>query len=638
MQDKQPVINNATKQDEYIEILQKHFPSAISQKEDGSYIVNKEQLQLMLDPKNCTVIENGYGLNWVGKKEAYHNAYTSTNKRLKPLIEDSKEFDSTGNILIKGDNLDALKLLRNNYFEKVKMIYIDPPYNTKNDGFIYNDDFSTSQQEVLEELGYSPEQKEYIKNIAGAKTHSGWLSFMYPRLLLARDLLKDDGIIFISIDDNEQANLKLLCDEVFGEENFVSCLPTIMNLKGNNDEFGFAGTHEYTLVYLKDINKGTIGEFKIDDVSALETWLKDEYGFYKKGAQLKATGENAPRDKRPNLFFPIYIKDNSFSLNELPGYTEVYPRTEGKDMSWRWGREKFLKEDYNILITRTGNTYTIFKKQRPTLSDIPSQKPKSIFYKPEYSSGNGTGYLKAIFGAKIFTNPKPLALIKDFIQIGANSDDIILDFFAGSGTTGDAVMQLNAADRGTRKYILVQIPDKIDSKKNDEAYKFVSEDLKKETTIFEITAERLRRAGDKITNYNNKYTEPKDLQNLDTGFKIYEIDDDKYNSIYLKKMNEINQIELNNIDIEAPSEDSLTILTNLLLGSGVTLDTSIEVIIPDTLYKVDNKLFILNEFDLKPELFNTIEYVIVYARYFKDDNFILNLTSFVDKNKITIKG
>ncbi len=252
----QPIIDTTSKQDEYIEILKKHFPSVINQLDDGSYTIDKEQLQLMVEPKNCKIIEDGYGLKWVGKKEAYHNAYIHNNKILKPLVDDSKHFDTTSNILIKGDNLDALKLLKKNYFEKIKMIYIDPPYNTQNDGFIYNDNFTKSQEDVLEELGYSEDQKEYIKNIAGAKTHSGWLSFMYPRLLLARDLLKDDGVIFISIDENEQANLKLLCDEVFGDYNFLTQITIKVRhenriLKGDKD---FHETCEFCFVYRKSEN------------------------------------------------------------------------------------------------------------------------------------------------------------------------------------------------------------------------------------------------------------------------------------------------------------------------------------------------------------------------------------------------
>jgi adenine-specific DNA-methyltransferase len=221
---KQDVIDEKSVNDVNFEKLRELFPHAVGVDEDGKYVIDTQKLQMSLDPSRANIREDGYGLNWVGKKEAYHNAFSKNHKVLKPLKADSKNWDMTENILIKGDNLDALKILRHNYFEAIKMIYIDPPYNTKSDSFVYNDNFTSNTEQTLEELGYDKEYIDYIENIQGAKTHSGWLSFMYPRLLLARDLLKDDGVIFVSIDDNEVAQLRLLCDEIFGEENFIANL------------------------------------------------------------------------------------------------------------------------------------------------------------------------------------------------------------------------------------------------------------------------------------------------------------------------------------------------------------------------------------------------------------------------------
>ncbi|WP_373760728.1 site-specific DNA-methyltransferase [Streptococcus ferus] len=342
--------------------------------------------------------------------------------------------DSTDyNFLLEGDNLHSLHLLKKTHAGKIDVIYIDPPYNTGNKDFVYNDKI------VDKTDGYS---------------HSKWLSFMSKRLELARELLSETGIIFISIDDNEQAQLKLLCDEIFGKDNFVAELPTIMNLKGNQDEFGFAGTHEYTIVFSKNKSLSRIREFPITEEADKQGWEKDDLGYFKQGANLKATGINAPRSKRPNLFFPIYIGKNTWSLKYFNGATEIFPITNGKEMSWRWSREKFLKEPYNIIIKKNSNSISIYKKQRPKIGDVPTIKPKSIFYKPEYSSGNGTKQIKEIFGSKIFNNPKPIELIKDFIQLSSNETSTILDFFAGSGTTGHAVAQLNKEDGGNRKYIL----------------------------------------------------------------------------------------------------------------------------------------------------------------------------------------
>ena len=344
--------------------------------------------------------------------------------------------DGETNFLIEGDNLAALQLLEKTHKGKIDVIYIDPPYNTGNKDFIYDDSYVDSTDEFK---------------------HSKWLSFMGKRLSIAKNLLNENGFIFISIDDNEQSDLRIMCDEIFGSDNFVANLPTIMNLKGNQDEYGFAGTHEYTTVYAKNKMTGTLGLFKIDeDDEELEKWDEDEIGFFKQGANLKSTGVNAPREKRPNLFFPIYItKDGRYSVDkELDNSIAVYPITDGKEMSWRWSKEKFKNESYNIIIIQDGEKISIYKKQRPNLGDLPTKKPKSFFYKPEYSSGNGTAQIKEIFDKKVFNNPKPIDLIKDLIQISTTHSSTILDFFAGSGTTGHAVLKLNAEDGGHRKFIL----------------------------------------------------------------------------------------------------------------------------------------------------------------------------------------
>ena len=359
----------------------------------------------------------------------------------KQVVSDKN--DQT-HILIEGDNYHSLAVLNFTHQEAVDVIYIDPPYNTGNNDFIYTDTFKS---------GYVDKEDPF--------RHSKWLSFMEKRLKLAKNLLKDSGILVVSIDDNEVAQIKMLLDDTnfFGEKNFIAILPTIMNLKGNQDQFGFAGTHEYTIVYAKDISKAKIGHFIVDD-DGLEKWEEDEYGFFKKGANLKATGVNAPRQKRPNLFFPIFItKDNQcYVTNDNKARNksdiEILPITDGQEMSWRWSKDKIQKEKHNIIIENGGKTPTIYKKQRPTIGDLPSSKPKTIFYKPEYSSGNGTAQLKSLFGDKVFNNPKPLDLIKDLIRITSPKNGICLDFMAGSGTTGHAILDLNKEDGGNRKFIL----------------------------------------------------------------------------------------------------------------------------------------------------------------------------------------
>ena len=353
------------------------------------------------------------------------------------LMAEIKDFDENlDGLLIHSENFQALGLMQEKYKEQVKCIYIDPPYNTGNDGFIYKDSYQ----------------------------HSGWLSMMENRLIEAREKLSDDGVIFISIDDNEQARLKNLCDKVFGTENFVASLPTIMNLKGNQDQFGFAGTHELIFVYGKLKVNLDLGHLKINEEN-LDTWEEDEKGFFKKGANLKATGTNAPRNKRPNLFFPIYVStDNSLSLSAVVDAEEIFPITNGEEVSWRWSKEKFLSNINDVITQRGDNGLSLYKKQRPELGDLPSKKPKSVFYKPEYSSGNGTQQIKSLFiEREIFSNPKPLALISDLQEIAMFSKKYILDYFAGSGTTGHAVINLNREDGGKRKYIMVEMGNYFDN-------------------------------------------------------------------------------------------------------------------------------------------------------------------------------
>lgn len=383
-----------------------------------------------------------YGLVWEEEKTK-EKFEADAEGKLPVLVEDKKreiktDADKPTNILIEGDNYHALSVLNYTHAKNIDVIYIDPPYNTGNNDFKYNDKF------VDREDSYR---------------HSKWLSFMSKRLKLAKSLLKDSGVIFISIDDNEVVNLKLLCDDIFIENNFIALLPTIMNLKGNQDEFGFAGTHEYTLVYAKNKFKAKFSEFNIDD-EEMDDWVEDDLGMYKKGANLKSTGTNAPREKRPNLYYPIfvtkknkvYVTDNNKKIN--PEDRAVYPKTDGKEMSWRWEKKKVRNEIYNLIIVSDNTEVSIYKKQRPKLGDLPSKKPKTIFYKPEYSSGNGTAQLKEFFGEKVINNPKPLDLIKDLIFISSKKSSVILDFFAGSGTTGHAVLELNKTDNGQRQFIL----------------------------------------------------------------------------------------------------------------------------------------------------------------------------------------
>lgn len=360
-------------------------------------------------------------LTWIGK---------DTPIKVEPRIlvhDPTKDYGdkTTDNMLIYGDNLLALKALEQDYAGKIKCIYIDPPYN----------------------IGVANNQV-YDDN----KEHSEWLQLMYSRIEVLYKLLAPEGVIFVQIDDFEQAYLRLIMDEIFLRKNFIACLPAIMNLKGNQDQFGFAGCHEYVLCYAKEKEHCAINNFIIQD-EELNLWEEDEIGLFKQGANLKATGINAPKEKRPNLFFPIYIsQDNQLSLQRKHSSDiEILPITDGKEMSWRWSKDKIEAEKFNIIIRRNGPSISIYKKQRPELGDLPTKKPKSFLYRPEYSSGNGTAQIKKLFGDKKFPYPKPEELIADIIHLGSNPGDLVLDSFLGSGTTAAVAHKMG------RKYIGIEL-------------------------------------------------------------------------------------------------------------------------------------------------------------------------------------
>lgn len=446
---------------------------------------NKEQKEIakkIIESTDEKDLDAVYGLITQRVKTGFvFDEAPEVNHNCVALVKENKKLNIVGDglnpiehKLIIGENYDALKNLCATYIDRngkglIDVIYIDPPYNTeatKKDGNDYK------------------EEVEATKFIYRDKfTRDGWLNMMNERLKFAKRLLSDKGVIFISIDDSEQAYLKVLCDDVFGENNFVAVLPTIMNLKGNQDQFGFAGTHEYTLVYAKNKASAKFGEFEIDDED-LDEWEEDSIGYFKQGATLKRTGNDAPREKRPYGYYPILVDEqniihsvleeeynsiysketktfNDFLVTEIvkkyekQGYKVILPIIDKQKMSWRWSYKKVKNENYNIIAIKSDTGVSLYKKQRPDLNDLPSKKPKSIFYKPEYSTTTGTNTLKNILGGKKFDNPKPVELIKDLIYIGGSKYAIILDFFAGTGTTGQAVMELNEEDGGQRQFILV---------------------------------------------------------------------------------------------------------------------------------------------------------------------------------------
>lgn len=620
---KKDVIDEKSINDVNYELLKKQFPDAVSIDEDGKYSIDPQKLQMSLDPSLANIKEDGYGLNWVGKKEAYYTAFSKNYKVLKPLNDsNSKNWNSTDNILIKGDNLDALKILRHNYFECIKMIYIDPPYNTKNDGFVYNDNFTSSTKQTLEELGYDEENIEYIENIQGAKTHSGWLSFMYPRLLLAKDLLKDDGVIFISIDDNEIAQLKLLCDEVFGEDNLVNQF-IWSGKSGSEDDSHIRNNKEYILCYSKQIESFSIGlDIKKEDKFIYYDDKKND--FYKRQL-LRKWGDNSKRGNRPNLYY---------SITDCKG-EEFYPTLpNGEDGCWRWSLGTMNKAIKNNMIEfATNGRYEAYEKIYKSDKSKKTKKFQSLLLDLGNSS-EGTKEIKKLFSEKIFSNPKPTKLLKHLIKIANfNKTDIVLDFFAGSGTTAHAVMDLNAQDGGKRKFICVQIVEK--TPQNSEAKKAGYE------TIFDITSERIKRAGDKII--KDDITK----QDLDIGFRTFEIVQDSKQKIYQKSLENMTQDDLFAFT-KNTIESSEDILYNLLVADSLPLSAKIETLIKDKLYLALNVAFVLGDVAMdelieKLKSKKELEYITIYSPNISDDKFTLELESAVasfgiKSDKIKFRG
>jgi adenine-specific DNA-methyltransferase len=560
---------------ENIDKIAKIFPQVITEKKDETGDIKKAvDFDLLKQHLSDSLVEGGderYRLDWPGKKASILKANTPiTDKTLRPAKEESENFDKTENIYIEGDNFQVLKLLQESYLNKVKMIYIDPPYNRKNGGeLIYKDNFSVSQEEyeVNVDAVDNDGNKLFRNTTSNGRFHSDWLSMMYERLVVARDLLREDGVIFISIDDNEVINLRKICDEVFGEENFQYQLSVVNNLNGNDNSSGMMETQEYCLIYSKNEQYFNIGVLKIDDDLELDKWSVDSLGFWKEGGSLKATGINAPRLARPNLFFPIYINESdlSFSLEKDENYSfELLPITDKKEMSWYWSRDKFLREKDEVIIKRVGEGFSLYKKQRPSLGDMPSKRGKTTFYKPQYSNSHSTATIKSLFGDKFFDYSKSVFLIKDFIELGNFSNEIILDFFSGSATTAHAVMQLNAEDGGNRKFIMVQLPEEIDEK--SEAYKAGYKN------ISEIGKERIRRAAKKIQEENKD----KDLTNVDFGFRVFKLDSSNMKDVFYKPA-EITQSLLadleSNIKEDRSPED---LLIQVMLDLGLKLSHKIE--------------------------------------------------------------
>ena len=503
------------------------FPNCITETTDENgklkKAINFDILRQML---SADVVEGdeSYEFTWVGKKAAIVEANKPIRKTLRPCPEESVDWDTTENLYIEGDNLEVLKLLQESYLGKVKMIYIDPPYNTGND-FIYRDDYSLNSSDYEDVVGaFDEEDNRLFRNTdTNGRFHSDWCSMMYSRLMLARNILSEDGVIFISIDDTELYNLREICDEVFGAKNFQGTF-IVVSSPSAIDYGCMAKMHEYTLMYSKNYAHVTTNQL-VEEGKKFD--FQDEQGGFIIYPLYNGNVAFNPQT-RPNLYYPFYLNpnktlDNGFfeiGLEPKEGWIEVWPVVSKKDgiqRVWRWGKEEKARANLNKEIvgykSREGE-YRIVQKYRSDMKTI-----RSILSDKSMSSRRGTAEVQELFGEKVFSFPKPTELIKQYILTGTNEGDIILDFFSGSSTCADAVMQLNSHTRNSRKFIMIQLPEKCeeDSVAYRAGYK----------TISDIGKERIRRAGTKI-----KGESPLTTQNLDIGFRVFKLDESNMNDVY----------------------------------------------------------------------------------------------------------
>lgn len=477
-----------------IELLRADFPQFFDK--DGEFCIDR--FKKMLCSSDITLSKEGYELNFLGKSYARYLSSTKTEIFISPdIAENAKEENKNSeNLYIVGDNLDALKHLLGSYAGKIKCIYIDPPYNTGSDGFVYPDTFSFNAKELAETIGIEEEEAERIINLKGKSSHSAWLTFMYPRLILARELLSDDGVIFISIDDNEQANLKMACDEVFGEENIIDTL--IWKGKGGGQDSTFyVKAYESILCYARNISQFALSTYEIDEDDAGYNYYDEEKKLKYKRQLARKWGSNARREDRPNLYFPVIAPDG----------TEVYPHLpDGTSGSWRHNKLRLqleIERGEFEFIKDSNNEWVLYQKIYASPDGKKVRKFTNII--DDAPAGAGSKSIKELFdGQTYFDYPKPVNLIKKIISM-IDDEFVVLDFFSGSATTAHAVMQLNAEDGGNRKFILVQLLEQI--KEDKPAYKAGYR------TIDEIGRERIRRAAKKIKEETNA--------GIDYGFKTF---------------------------------------------------------------------------------------------------------------------
>ena len=580
--------------DENILKLRELYPGCVTEAKDenGNLKLSVDYDQLKQELSNYIIdgSQERYQLNWPGKREAQFIANAPIAKTLRPNREESVDFDTTKNLFIEGNNLDVLKLLKETYLSKVKLIYIDPPYNTGND-FIYDDNFYENSEDFFKRSNQKDESGNRLisNNEANGRFHSDWLSMMYSRLKLARMLLKDDGVIFISIDDNESSNLRKICDEIFSEKCFVADVCIVNNLKGRNDKKYIATANERMLMYVKSSDFNEYGldlpEEMIKDYKEV-----DEVGNYRL-IELRKRGGPDTREERPNMYYPFYANPNtgdvSLELSES-NPVEVLPvKSNGVDGRWRWGKETAQRNVDFLVARKVRNTerYNIYEKDYLESSgEVRRIKPKSVWAGADYSTDSATKKYRALMGDIDFDNPKSVYFLEDLVTYATSpdSESIVLDFFAGSGSTAHAVLRRNSIDGGNRKFILVQLQEECDesSKAFKAGIKYISE----------VTKERIRRSGQDILS-----KETHESWNKDVGFRVLKTDTSNMADVYYSP-DQINQDmfseQVDNIKEGRDNPEDLLFQVLLDWGVDLTLPIRQESIQGKTVLFVDDNALI----------------------------------------------
>ncbi len=635
------ITENISAPNQNLEVLKNNFPQCFDKNGDFDFEKFKKEFQ----SKEIDFSKESYGMDWLGKSYARLLATDPA----KTLIKEDKDWNSkeenknSENLLIKGDNLEVLKHLSNAYHEQVKMIYIDPPYNTGSDGFVYEDDRKFDVKEFQELAGVDEEKAKKILSFVNSKSnsHSAWLTFMYPRLYIAKQLLRDDGVIFVSIDDNEVAQLRILMDEIFGEENFVGCFIWNKKLTGGYDNDNLNTQHEYLMLYGKNLYNFSINY----DQKGTKYKLQDENGkFYKWDSLWNVGGLTYSK----SLDYPIIAPDGS----------EIWPIGEKGVAFWLWSKTKVEKERDSLKFEKDKNgRWKVYKRVYASDGIVPGSMIEESILNKDIVKGNthSSREIKNLFDDnKLFDYAKPTTLLKYIIEKGSSENDLILDFFAGSGTSGDAVMQLNAEDKingknGNRKFILVQLPELINEKNNKSVFDFMKNELKAEPTIFEITKERLIRAGKKIQSEQKA-----DLftgeNKMDFGFKIFETQP-IWEDYHFEAKEFDPQAQLFD-ESKLKNEDIQTLLTTWKTYDNIPLTQDLESIDLDgytgyygkgKLYLMDkgfetkNLKTLLNKID-EDTTFNPVS-IIVFGYHFESKalrEIAENVSSYANKKKLDI--